>query len=155
MPKLIFPDIATTPRFTVDIDGHYGSNTTYFIPGDDLYLLGILNSRVANFYFSSKCAKLEGPGLSYLRFFGQYLEGLPIRTIDFSDTANKARHDRMVSLVEQMLEFHKKLAKATIPHEKQMIQRQIDSTDNQIDTLVYELYELTEEEIKIVEESVT
>ena len=46
------------------------------------------------------------------------------------------------------------MAKATIPHEKQMIQRQIDATDNQIDTLVYELYGLTEEEKRIVEESI-
>ena len=72
----------------------------------------------------------------------------------FPDRADKARHDRMVSLVEQMLDLHKNLAKATISHEKQMIQRQINATDQQIDTLVYELYDLTEEEIKIVEESV-
>ena len=37
-------------------------------------------------------------------------------------------------------------------HEKTAIQRQIDATDNQIDRLVYELYDLTDEEIKIVEE---
>lgn len=86
--------------------------------------------------------------------FTQFIEKLPIRTINFSDPADKARHDRMVSLVEQMLDLQKKLAKATIPHEKQMIQRQINATDNQIDTLVYELYGLTEEEMKIVEESV-
>ena len=36
-------------------------------------------------------------------------------------------------------------------HAKTAIQRQIDATDNQIDRLVYELYELTEEEIAIVE----
>jgi len=38
-------------------------------------------------------------------------------------------------------------------HEKSLIQRQIDATDKQIDQLVYELYGLTEEEIKIVEEA--
>ena len=37
-------------------------------------------------------------------------------------------------------------------HEKALIQRQIDATDKQIDHLVYELYDLTDEEIKIVEE---
>jgi len=36
-------------------------------------------------------------------------------------------------------------------HEKTVIQRQIEATDEQIDQLVYELYALTEEEIKIVE----
>ena len=36
-------------------------------------------------------------------------------------------------------------------HEKTALQRQIDATDRQIDQLVYELYGLTEEEIKVVE----
>ena len=60
----------------------------------------------------------------------------------------------MVGLVETMLELKKRLNAAQTPHEKSLIQRQIDSTDRQIDKLVYELYELTEEEIKIVEEAV-
>ena len=79
-----------------------------------------------------------------------HLDQFPIRTIDFSDPTDKARHDRMVELVEQMLDLHKELARATIPQTKTVLQRQIDTTDRQIDRLVYELYELTEEEIKIV-----
>ena len=79
-----------------------------------------------------------------------HLDRFLIRTIDFSDPTDKARHDRMVELVEQMLDLHKELARATIPQTKTVLQRQIDTTDRQIDRLVYELYELTEEEIKIV-----
>ena len=45
------------------------------------------------------------------------------------------------------------IAVAKTPIEKQMLQRQIETTDEQIDASVYELYELTEEEIRIVEES--
>jgi len=150
-PKLIFPDIATMPRFALDTGGHYGSNTTYFIPGDDLYLLGVLNSRVAHFYFSRICAALEGPGESYLRFFGQYLKGMPIRTINFDDPEDAARHDKMVALVERMLALHKKLAAATIPADKELYQRQIEATDRQIDALVYELYGLTGDEIAVVD----
>jgi type II restriction/modification system DNA methylase subunit YeeA len=61
------------------------------------------------------------------------------------------RHDRMVSLVEKMLELHKKLQKAKTPHDKELIERRIKSTDKEIDALVYELYGLTDEEIRIVE----
>ncbi len=57
----------------------------------------------------------------------------------------------MVSLVEQMLSLNKKLTTAKTDHEKTSLQRQIDATDKQIDKLVYELYGLTEEEIRIVE----
>jgi hypothetical protein len=79
------------------------------------------------------------------------LKELPIRTIDFDDPADVARHDRMVALVECMLDLHKKLAAATIPADKTLYQRQIEATDRQIDALVYKLYGLTEEEIAIVE----
>ena len=57
----------------------------------------------------------------------------------------------MVSLVEQMLSLNKQLQAAKTDHEKTSLQRQIDVTDKQIDQLVYELYGLTEDEIKIVE----
>lgn len=57
----------------------------------------------------------------------------------------------MVSLVEQMLELHKKFSGAKLSNEKEMIQRRIDATDSEIDRIVYELYGLTDEEIKIVE----
>ena len=61
------------------------------------------------------------------------------------------RHDQMVSLVERMLELHRKLAAASIPDDKKLYQRQVKATDRQIDALVYELYGLTEEEIGVVE----
>jgi hypothetical protein len=152
-PKIIFPDIATAPRFALDEIGYYGSNTIYFIPRRDLYLLGLLNSRLGHFYFMKTCAGLEGKNEIYLRFFGQYLEGFPVRPIKFSDKSDKAKHDKMVSLVEQMLDLHKRLKIEKTPDDKIKLQRQIDATDKQIDQLVCELYGLTEEEIKIVEET--
>jgi hypothetical protein len=79
------------------------------------------------------------------------METLPIRTIDCSNQKDIARHDRMVSLVDQMLSLHKQLHEARTPHEQTGLQRQIEATDHQIDALVYELYGLTEEEIRIVE----
>ncbi len=81
----------------------------------------------------------------------QYIEQLPIRTIDFSDPADKRRHDEMVTLVERMLDLHKKLPAAHTDQEKTALQRQIADTDRRIDRLVYDLYGLTEDEIKIVE----
>jgi hypothetical protein len=154
-PKIIFPDIATTPRFALDEGGHYGSNTTYFIPLRDLYLLGLLNSGLGRFYFSTVCAGLEGSGETYLRFFGQYLEGFPVRPINFSDPADKARHDRMVALVERMLDLNKKKhsvpQSGIAPSELARLDREISSTDAAIDDLVYELYDITDEERKIIE----
>ena len=56
----------------------------------------------------------------------------------------------MVSLVNQMLAMNKKLAEAKTPPAKNVLQRQIEATDKRIDQLVYKLYDLTNEEIKIV-----
>jgi len=47
--------------------------------------------------------------------------------------------------------LHKQLPKAKTPHEQESLKRTIEATDNQIDALVYELYGLTEEEIRIAE----
>ena len=99
-------------------------------------------------YFSSTLALIRG---GYMRFFTQYLMEIPIRTINFSDPADKVRHDKMVALVERMLALHKQKVDVKTDHEKILIERQIEATDTQIDALVYELYGLTEEEIGIVE----
>ena len=87
----------------------------------------------------------------FFRYFTQYMEQLPIRTIDFTDPADVARHDRMVALVTQMLDLHRRLAAEGAPPEKAALQRRIEMTDRQIDALVYELYGLTAEEITVVE----
>ena len=64
---------------------------------------------------------------------------------------NKARHDKMVSLVERMLALHKSLASAHNPQEADRLTREVEAVDKSIDGLVYELYGLSEDEIKIVE----
>ena len=73
--------------------------------------------------------------------------------------ADKAWHDKLVSLVERMLELHKRSPR--LPQEQEMVKRALGRAprmqdracgDGRIDRLVYELYGLTEEEIRIVEE---
>ena len=161
--RLLVPSIAQYVSFVCDPDGHYqfvgsggGGGGGYGIalkPGTPFsihYLLGVLNSRLLDWY-----AKLVNSrfGSGYYSFNRQYIEPLPVRPVDFSDLADKARHDRMVSLVERMLELHKRLASARTSADREMYQHQIEATDCQIDTLVYELYGLTEDEIEIIEAS--
>ena len=108
-----------------------------------------MNSRLIDFIYTLMNPE-KGEALAQVKKY--HVEQLTIRTINFFDPEDKSRHDRMVALVNQMLELHKQLASAKTDHDKTVIQRQIDATDRQIDQLVYELYGLTEEEIKIVEE---
>jgi hypothetical protein len=57
----------------------------------------------------------------------------------------------MVELVERMLDLHRQLPKAKTPHEQESLRRAMEATDSQIDALVYELYGLSEEEVRITE----
>ena len=68
-----------------------------------------------------------------------------------ANPADVARHDRLVELVQSMLDLHRQLSSPGPEHERTLIARRIEATDRQIDRLVYELYGLTEEEIEIVE----
>ncbi len=54
-------------------------------------------------------------------------------------------------MAEEVLELHKRLHDAKSDRDRELYKRQIDATDREIDRLVYELYELTEAEIGIVE----
>jgi len=72
-------------------------------------------------------------------------------SVTLFDDGVKARHDKVVGLVETMLKLHKDLPKAKTPHEQEFLHRQIAATDNAIDALVYELHGLTKEEIRIVQ----
>jgi type I restriction-modification system DNA methylase subunit len=149
--KIIFPDIATAPRFALDDTGFYGANTTYFIPLKDLYLLGLLNSRLGYFYFSQTCAGLEGKEETYLRFFGQYLEGFPVRVIIQSNSNDQSRHHRVEQLVGQIITAKQLLTSAHTDRDKSFYERKCADLDSQIDKLVYQLYELTDEEIALIE----
>jgi REP element-mobilizing transposase RayT len=127
-------------------------STIYIVTGAPrstlVYVLGLLNCQLITFLVRRDAITNKQ---AYPQILMTDLQQLPIRTIDFSDKKDKARHDKMVSLVEKMLELNKDLQKARTDTEQTRLKRQIAATDKQIDQLVYELYGLTEEEIRIVE----
>jgi TaqI-like C-terminal specificity domain len=153
--KLLCPYLATHNRFALDVEQKYLglTDTTILYDADqqeDLkYVMALLNSALLTFRFRS-IGKLKSGGI--LEYFWNSVSKLPICRISFSNQVDKDRHDGIVSLVERMLALHKQLAAANTDHARTNIQRQIDATDAQINKLVYELYGLSEDEIKIVEE---
>jgi len=116
--------------------------------GSQKYITGLLNSKLLDWYMKQVSTTFHG---GYYAANKQFLVQLPIRRINFSDPAEKAAHDKMVSLVEQMLALHKAKAAANTQSKQDMLARQIRAVDESMDRLVYELYGLSEEEIKIVE----
>jgi len=117
-------------------------------PYSQEFLLGLLNSRLLAFHLRTVCPpKLSG----YRRFTTTALNKVPVPVLDLTEKSARQPYDNMVELVEQMLALQRATESGKTAHDRKLIQRQIDATDKQIDQLVYELYGLTEEEIRIIE----
>jgi len=151
-PKIVVAGMTKVLECVADLDGDVlaAKSTSVIIPLSLCleYLLGLMNSRLINYYYQSVFGgnKLQG---GYLRIGPPQLKSVPIRTIDFDDPTDKAYLDQMVALGESMLDLHKQQPKT--PQAKTSLKRHIEATDQEIDRLVYKLYDLTEDEIKIVE----
>jgi len=146
-PKIMLPDISLRGNFILDHNSNcYCVNTAYIISSFNPYLLGILNSKLMTFFYKNLSSEYRG---GYLRFIYQYLIQLPIHPI--TNPKEISCSEKIVKLVESMLDLHKKKTAALGERDNELIQRQIDATDHEIDRLVYELYGVTEEEIVIIE----
>ena len=154
--KIVIPDVAKQGTCYLDRAGKWLLDTAYAIvlkPEIELdlrFVLAVLNSPLLTYFLTQTGTTLRG---GYFRMKTAYLNPFPVRTIDFSDLTAKTSHDRMVQLVDTMLTLNKDLQAAKTSHDRSVIQRQIKETDKQIDQLVYELYGLTNGEIRIVEEA--
>ena len=103
---------------------------------------------MTNFLIKTILPKLRG---NYFEPSYIYFKHFPIHKINSENTNEVKKHTKIVSLVEQMLNLHKNLSATRDPRSREQLQRRIDATDKQIDRLVYELYDLTEDEIRVVE----
>ena len=154
--KILVPDIADRASFALDEEAQYAFVSGYGITLKDnvsetpKYILGLLNSKVLDFYLKQVSTTLRG---GFFRYFTQFIEQLPIRTIDFLNPEEKAQHDKLVSLVANMFELQNKHRESRMEQDKEIYERQIKIVDAQIDRLVCGLYGLTKEEIRIVEEN--
>lgn len=111
------------------------------------YVLGLLNSRLLYWKLKQMSNVFRGGWITCTK---QYFGELPIRNIDMTNRTDKALYEKIVSLVDQTLSL-KQQPEAKTDHEKTALQRQINAIDQQINQVVYELYGLTPDEIRIVE----
>ncbi|CAD5942364.1 class I SAM-dependent DNA methyltransferase [Planktothrix agardhii] len=129
-PKIMYQIFQVKPCFIYDDQGLYCNNSMWIISKEDKVLLAILNSKMGWWLISKYCTAIQNGYQLIWKYFGQ----IPIPNI------TKEQGKPIISLVDQILTTKKSNPNA-------------DTTilEQQIDQLVYELYGLTEEEIKIVE----
>jgi type I restriction-modification system DNA methylase subunit len=147
-PKLIYLKFQVRPAFVIDYEGFYPNSAVWAIPGNDLYLLGILNSKLGWYLIANYCTQIQNGYQLIFKYLGQ----VPIRTIDFNIPSEKAIHDQLVSLVDRLLDLYKKKAVLPPSAEREKIEREIAVMDEKIDDIVYGLYGVTNEEKKIIVE---
>jgi len=129
-PKIMYQVLQVKACFIFDEEGLYCNNSMWFIPSDDKILLGILNSKMGWWLISKYCTAIQNGYQLIWKYFSQ----IPIAT------GNEEKRHEIKFLVDKILEIKKQNPSADI-----------NKLEAQIDQLVYQLYELTEEEIKIVE----
>jgi len=151
-PRIVIRQIisGSTPRIYAAYSNkeYYNAQIAFNIilkkSNNTLYVLGLINSKLLNFYHREKFLDISK------RLFQKILvvnaKRLPIKiTNQFQK--------KLTILVERIIELNNKLNTEMIEHKKRQIQRQIQDTEYEIDQLVYKLYGLTKDEIKIVEDS--
>ena len=129
--------------FYLDNEGkYYGDVTTYILSSNNLeYLLAILNSNM--FYYAYNKYYVGGGIEGELTLFT--LENFPIPEPD-KDTESK-----LVNLVDNIIDLNKKLSSEKNPNTIEMLNTRIQAVDKAIDKIVYSLYNLTDEEIRVIE----
>ncbi|GAA8866241.1 class I SAM-dependent DNA methyltransferase [Helicobacter pylori] len=140
--KIVYGEIVQEPRFYLDngeceLGYFYAEATSFILTGEHLrYLLGMLHSKLITFAFKTFYAG-GGLGESGYRYKKAFIERLPIPKIT---PKNQELARKITDGAEQILQTKEKDPKAnTLDLEKE------------IDALVYQLYHLTDEEIKIIE----
>ena len=130
-PKIVYPDIAVSPQFAYDESGAYGGNTMYIVPTKEMWLLGLLNSKAVFWFYTKTSTQIRG---GFVRFIAQYVSQIPIPSI-------KPEQKVLIGkIVNQILD-----TKRTDPN------ADVSKLENEIDQIVYLLYDLTPEDIDIVE----
>ena len=132
-PKIIFPNLQNTNKFSFDDTGTFLNAPSVFLPGEDKCLLGILNSKIIWYYLKSICVVRSG---GFIEVKPQYFEQIPIPEIPY------ATKQLITEKVDQI-----------ITNKKSNPSTDTSNLESEIDRQVYELYGLTEEEINIVESS--
>jgi hypothetical protein len=141
----------------VDDIFYYGHSITPFKKDPNCsisikYFLGIANSKLLSYY-----GQLILPNFGksiFPKLNPNDIKMLPICCLDVTIAEESDLYRDIIRLVDNILELNDKISEVKTPSQKDVYKRQIESVDKQIDQLVYQLYGLTDEEIRIVESEV-
>ena len=148
-PKIMYQVFQVKPCFVYDENKLFCNNSIFFIPTEDKYLLAVLNSKLGWFLISQYCTQIQNG----FQLIWKYFENVPIKKIDFLNKTEKKQHDEIIKLVDLLLKLNTDLQIEKDKRKKEILQGRIAYSEQRINEIVYELYDLTKEEIAIIEQS--
>jgi hypothetical protein len=151
-PKVLVKDTSSDFACTYEPGEFYVKDVLIVIPNENVtpnydlkFVAGVVNSKALHFYYRTT--------FQTIHVQNEELASLPLPKVNFTNPADKSWHDRLVDLVEQMLAAKARLPSAKTERDREFYANKCAALDQQIDALVYHLYGLTAEEIKLVEGS--
>lgn len=130
--KLIWTRLSSINSFAISTKKEYSIDSTSFATGQNLkYYCALLNSKLTFFYFKLGSVIWGSDGI---KWFGEYFDSIPI-----------------IKLTPEEMKPFLNLYDDILSLKQQSSESDTSDLENQIDQLVYQLYDLTEEEIKIIE----
>ncbi|WP_281817075.1 Eco57I restriction-modification methylase domain-containing protein [Brachyspira pilosicoli] len=133
------------PIFSYVDFNSYVSATFYVIKPDDIdlkYLTGILNSKLIAFWLKNK-GKMQGSNYQ--------IDKEPLLNIPICNTDNEQLKNKLINFVNEMIECNQRLINEKNPDSINRIKNDIADIDSFIDKTVYSIYNISEEERKIIE----
>lgn len=148
--KIIIRRVGIDLQATIDIDNYWNLNTIYNLhlqPQISYELItGIFNSNLISFWFKNKFV-FEDKIFPYVRI--SQLEQIPFPIL----SNNEKCENQIISLVSQLIQLKQNFQSTKLESQNQQIQSKISYCEDKIDELVYILYELNEDEIAVIENS--
>lgn len=140
----------------LDTENYYSfASTNLILIRDDFrdiysyeLICALLNSKLINFYYVKNFTNASTLTVNISKTF---LEKIPLPLIDLNNKEDKEVNDKIVTLVDNIIALNKNLSVEKNPNSITIINRQINAIDRQIDKLVYQIYNLDESDIKIIE----
>lgn len=147
-PKLIYRQTSSNLVGMLETNQYHNDKTVHVIlPKRDYkidlkYVLGLFNSKLLNYYYS-KLVSEEG------RAFAQ-VKTVNVKRLPYVEAEPKQQAE-IIKYVEQLLQLNKDKKNVNLPNQIEMIENRIEHAESKINQIIYELYDLTTDEIKLIE----
>ena len=109
-----------------------------------------MKKKIIKLLFENKSYTTNDNFTTLHKYKTQFLNLYPIRKIDFTNKTENSKHNEISKLVELIIQLHQEKTNLNLQTKIEQVQTRIEFTEKRINQIVFELYELTEEEIKIV-----